>query len=218
MIAVLAAAAAVLLPPDAVLAKYQAALAALIEPRVFSVEYTLEQMGTRSVQQTHRIFRSGSDERDEILAVNGNRLKSPTVRIFRGRRYRYAASTLAPKPAAYTFTYAGTHKDGRHVDYVFRLAPKAGKPAFALTQVAVDGVSFLPASVSFATTAHEGRGSVTFAKSEKYWVASGASASAHAAAGTALERLTFSGWRFPASLPRSTFAAPRPLPTLPPAQ
>lgn len=215
MIAVLAAAAAMLLPPDAALAKYQAALAALHEPRVFSVEYTLEQMGTRSVQQTHRIFRSGSDERDEILAVNGNRLKSPTVRIFRNRRYRYSVSTLAPKPEAYAFVYAGTHKDGRHVDYVFRLAPRAGKPAFAFTQVAIDGVSFLPASISFATAAHEGRGGVTFVKADKYWVAASANASARAANGVALERLTFSGWRFPASLPRSTFAAPRPLPSAP---
>lgn len=217
MIAVLAAAAAVLLSPDAVLARYQAALTALREPRVFSVEYTLEQMGTRSVQQTHRIFRSGSDERDEILAVNGNRLKSPTVRIFRGRRYRYAASTLAPKPAAYSFTYAGTHKNGRHADYVFHLAPRTGKPAFAFTQVAIDGVTFLPTSVSFATAAHEGRGSVAFLKAGKYWVAASASASARAATGVAQERLTFTGWRFPPSLPRSTFAAPRPLPSTIPA-
>lgn len=218
MIALLAAAAALLLPPDAVLAKYDAAVAALHEPRVFSVEYTLEQMGTRSVQQQHRIFRSGSDERDEIVAVNGTRLKSPTIRIFRGRTYRYAVLALAPKPAAYTFTYAGPHKDGRHVDYIFRLTPKTGKPAFAFTQIAIDGVTFLPSAVSFATGTHEGRGSVTFAKAEKYWVAMSAAASARAASGVAHERITFTGWRFPPALPRSTFAVPRPLPSLPPAK
>lgn len=218
MIAALAAAALTLLPPDAVLTKYQAAVAALREPHVFTVEYTLEQMGVRSLQQSHRIFRSGNDERDEIVAVNGTRLTSPAVRIFRGRRYRYAAAELAPKPGAYGFTYTGSRKDGRHVDYVFHLVSRAGKPAFAFTDVTIDGVTFLPTAVAFATSAHDGRGTVTFAKQEKYWVATGATASARAASGIAQERLTFSGWRFPASLPRSTFTARRPAPAAIPAQ
>jgi hypothetical protein len=57
---------------------------------------------------------------------------------------------------------------------------------------------------------------VTFAKSDRWWVARSAAAQANVPGGVAREHLTFSRWRFPATLPQSTFAAPRPLPTPPP--
>jgi hypothetical protein len=203
--------------PAAVVQRYERALAAVKEPRTFTVEFTLEQTGTRSVDQTHRIFRAGSDERDEIIAVNGTRAPNAAVRIFRGRPYRYAATKLAPRPAQYDFAYVGPHKNGHHVDYVFRLTPKTSKApnAFRFTEVAIDGVTYLPGSVAFVSGPNVG-GSVTFGKSEKYWVATAAAASASGRAGIAHERLTFTNWRFPKTLPRSTFAA-RPLPTAPPA-
>ena len=210
MIALLAAA-ALALTPAAVVAKYEAAIAAVSEPRVFTVEYALEQTGTRTLEQTHRIFRSGGDERDEIIAVNGTKTTKPTVRIFRGRPYRYTVAHLAPKPSAYGFTFIGPRKSGRHSDYVFRLTPKTPANSFTFTDVTIDGVTFLPDAVSFATREHEGHGSVTFAKSERWWVATGASASARVPSGTAHERLVFTNWRFPKSLPPSTFAAARPL-------
>lgn len=202
--------------PAVVVAKYVAALAALKEPRVFSVEYTIEQTGTRALEQTHRIFRSGADERDETIAVNGTRPVTPVVRIFRRRPYRYTVRALAPKPAAYDFRYAGPHKTGKHVDYVFDLTPKKSAPAFAFTQVTIDGLTFLPAAVTFATGQHAGRGEVTFAKADRWWVARSAAAQANVPGGVTREHLTFSRWRFPATLPQSTFAAPRPLPSPPP--
>jgi hypothetical protein len=198
--------------PEVVVAKYAAAIKTVKEPRVFSVEYTIEQTGTRALQQTHRIYRSGTNERDETIAVNGTRPAAPLVRIFR-RAYRYTVAALAPKPSAYDFSYAGPHKSGKHVDYVFDLMPKRGSPAFAFTQVTIDGVTFLPSSIAFATSQHAGRGEVRFAKSDRWWVARSAVAQAKVARGVAKERLTFTRWRFPATLPRSTFAAPRPLPT-----
>ena len=210
------AATAAPLAPNAVLAKYQAALAAVKDPRVFTVEYSLEQTGTRVLDQRHRIFRSGGNERDETLAVNGKASSTPVVRIFRGRPYRYAVSRLAPRPAAYDFAYLGPHKAGKHVDYVFRLTPKNPSLAFALTDVTIDGVTFLPSSVAFATGQHAGTGSVTFTKSDRWWIASGATASARVPGGLAHERLTFSRWRFPPALPSSTFALARPLVTPPP--
>jgi hypothetical protein len=203
------------LPPDEVLIRYQSALAKLHEPRVFAVEYTLQQTGPRTLDQTHRIFRSGTDERDETLAVNGTHTSTPVVRIFRGRPYRYTVAALAPKAAAYDFVYAGPHRDGKHLDYVFTLVPKGAAPAFALTRVTIDGVTFLPQTVAFAVGAHAGRGSVTFAKADRYWVARSASAQAEVSGGTAHEQLSFANWRFPKALPPSTFAMPRPLPTLP---
>jgi hypothetical protein len=205
------------LAPLAVLAKYHTALAALKEPRDVVFEYTLQQTGTRTLEQSHRVFRSGKDERDETTAVNGTRSTAPVVRIFRNRPYRYSVAALAPQPAAYDFTFAGLHRDGKHVDYVFALTPKKPKPGITFTQVAIDGVTFLPQSVSFAGDQHAARGSVTFGKAERYWVARGASAQANVPGGIARERLAFAAWRFPKGLPRSTFAMPRPLPTLRPA-
>jgi hypothetical protein len=200
--------------PAAVVQRYERALAAVKEPHTFTVEFTLEQTGTRSLDQTHRIFRAGTDERDEIIAVNGTRAPNAAVRIFRGRPYRYGVTKLAPRPAEYDFAYVGPHKNGHHVDYVFRLTPKTPK-TFHFTEVAIDGVTYLPGSVAFVSGPNVG-GSVTFGKSEKYWVATSAGASASGKAGIAHERLTFTNWRFPKTLPRSTFAA-RPLPTAPPA-
>ncbi len=213
MIALLAVAA--LLAPAAVLDKYGAALAKLSEPRVFSFEYTLEQTGTRTIDQTHRIFRSGGNERDETLAVNGTRSTTPVVRVFRGRPYRYTVRALAPKPSAYDFTYTGPHRDGRHVDYVFMLAPKSAAPAIAFTSVTIDGQSFLPRSVSFVAPSRRASGTVTFAKADRYWVARAAAAQAAVQGGIARERFAFTRWRFPVTLPPSTFAVPRPLPTVP---
>lgn len=204
--------------PAVIVARYGAALKTLHEPRVFTVEYTLVQTGTRTLEQTHRIFRSGADERDETLAVNGTRSTSPVVRIFRRRPYRYTVAALGPKPAAYTFTFSGPHRDGKHVDYVFDLTPKDKAPrAFTFTQVTIDGVTFLPSAIAFVTGAHGGRGSVTFGKSDRFWVARSAAAQATVPGGIARERLAFARWRFPAALPASTFSAPRPLMTASPA-
>lgn len=209
--------AAPVLPSEIVLEQYGIALAALQEPRVFAFEYTVQQTGTRSIEQRHRVFRSGRDERDETLAVNGNRTRNPVVRVFRGRPYRYTVAALAPKPGAYRFVYAGPHKDGKHVDYVFTLVPKGKPQSFAFTQVTIDGVTFLPQTVAFADAKHAARGSVTFAKADRYWVARAATAEARQLGGLAREQLSFTAWRFPKALPPSTFSLPRPLPSLPPS-
>lgn len=205
------------LAPQAVLAHYHTALAALREPSTFTVEYTLEQTGARALEQTHRIFRRGNDERDEIIAVNGTHATNPTIRIFRGTPYHYRVARLAPAAAAYTFTYLSANRSGRHLEYVFNLAPKGPSGDFTLTRVSIDGLTFLPTMVAFRTSGSAGKGAVTFGKVGAHWVATGASASARVKGGTANERLTFSNWRFPASLPSSTFAVARPLPQTPAA-
>jgi hypothetical protein len=195
--------------PAAIVTRYAAALAALREPSTFTVEYTLEHTGKSSLEQTHRIFRHGDNERDEILVVNGTRTTTPTVRIFRAHAYRYAVARLAPKPSAYTFVYLGPRQNGRHIDYVFGLQAK-GPSDFALTQVTIDGISYLPSALLFRSFAGDGRGSITFGKNGPWWVVTGATASAHVNGGIAHERLTFANWRFPASLPSSTFAVAPP--------
>lgn len=219
MIALLAAAVAALTPlaPETVLARYAAALAAVQEPRTFTFEYTLEQSGTRNLEQRHRVFRSNGNERDETISINGTLTKVPTIRIFRGRPYRYTVARLAPKPQQYRFTYVGTHQDGHHLDYVYRLSPRGTGGATTFTSVTIDGLAFLPNAVEFRTSVHQGRGTVTFGKAGKYWVATGASATAREPAGLAHERLAFARWRFPAQLPPQTFTLPRALPSAAPA-
>ncbi len=209
--------------PAVVLTRYAAALAKLREPRVISFDYTLEQTGLRTISATHRVFRSGTDERDETLTVDGKRLSPPKVRIFRGRRNRYQVALLAPRPTDYGFVYVGPVRDARHLDYVFRLTPKL-KRAFAVTSVTIDGVRFLPLAIDFTTAANDGVGSIAFGSNARWWVPYAVTARASVAADVATERLTFYTYRFPATLPPSTFtqahrlgvASPAPLAPAPP--
>jgi hypothetical protein len=210
------------LPPPAVIERYEAALRKVHEPQVITFDYKLEQTGLRNALQTHRVYRSGNDERDETLTVDGKRLSPPKVRVFRGRRNRYTIAALAPRTAQYKFTYVGSRKDGHHVDYLFRLTPTAVRP-FAVTDVAIDGVRFLPLSIGFATGLNDGTGTITFGSNARWWVPYVATARATVADATAMERLTFYSYRFPLTLPESTFTqarrgAPRarPVPLVPP--
>lgn len=195
-----------------VLEEYADALAAYKSPRILTFEYSLVQSGVKTTDSTHRVFRSGTDERDELLSVDGKRLSPPTVRIFRGRGNRYALEVLVPKTTSYTFRYLGPRKNAHHSDYVFATTPKV-PGAFRVTNVTIDGVTFLPNAITFVTSAHKGRGSIAFAHIERYVVPVTADASAAVAKLSSTERISFSHYRFPAALPPSTFFVPRPLPT-----
>lgn len=199
------------LSSSVVLEHYAEALAHLREPQVVSFDYTLEQTGSRTMDQTHRVFRKGANERDETLVVDGKKLEPPTVRIFRGRRNRYSVLTLAPRPQNYMFTYVGPKKRGTQTDYVFALERKGLAP-FAITTVTIDGAHFLPSALEFRTGSHAGRGSFTFGRRESWWVAMSATAHALTGSETADEHLTFSAYRFPKDLPPSTFTERRVLP------
>ncbi len=206
------------LAPAVVLERYAAALEKARDPQVLTFDYTLEQTGPRTDTQTHRVFRSGSDERDETFTHDGKPIPKPIVRIFRGRRNRYTVGALAPRVADYIFDFAGVHKDARHLDYVFRLTPKSARQ-FAITEVTIDGVRFLPLSVAFETALNEGAGSITFGSNSRWWVPYVATAHAMIADDAATEKLTFYTYRFPSTLPPSTFTqAHRPLllPQMPP--
>lgn len=218
MIAVLLAAvtatASPALPPPTtayVLASYAAALAGHPTPKLLSFEYNLEQNGARTLDQTHRVFRSGNDERDELLTVDGRRLSPPSVHIFHGRRYRYALESLAPRPAAYAFRFVGVRTEGGRESYVLATQPKAGHQAFAVTSVTLDAMTFLPTQIAFRTTAHQGNGVFTFGRVGTKWLITSALAHATVERIASTERIAFQRYRFPASLPPSTFSPPRPL-------
>jgi hypothetical protein len=127
---------------------------------------------------------------------------------------------LAPRVTDYAFAFVGLHKDGHHVDYSFHLTPKSARP-FAVTDVTIDGIRFLPLAITFATEANEGVGTIAFGSNARWWVPYIATARATVLDDPATEKLTFYTYRFPRTLPTSTFTqARRPAsgtPRVPPA-
>jgi hypothetical protein len=198
------------LAPATVLAKYAKALGAVARPHAISFSYTIEQLGLRNMEQTHRVYRSGLDERDETLGVDGYTLPRPSVRIIANRTYRYDVKAVAPAPSSYRFVYTGKFVHGRSFTYVFRTAAY-GTPAFRVTGIEIDGTHFLPSLVRFtmeSADAH-GRGEIAYMSDGLYWVVRDAQVSAHLASGTiAHEHIAWGDYSFPIALPPSTFDAP----------
>jgi len=201
-----------LVTTEGVLTRYAAALAAVTAPPAISFDYVLEQTGARDLLQEHRVIRRGTDQRDEILAVDGRKLDPPAVRITHDRRDRYNVVLLAPRPDDYAFHLIGTTRDGRHKNFVFATTPHAAQ-GFRVTEVTIDGITFLPDLIVFATDAHNGTGTIAYGPDGGYWVPTVATAQATYAKLAAQERITFSAYRFPTSLPPGTFARPHPLTT-----
>jgi hypothetical protein len=201
--------------PSSTLARYAEALTANRTPLVLSFEYSIDQAGARDIQETHRVFRSGSSERDELRTVDGKRVEPPSIHIFLGRRNRYALEALAPRPEAYTFRYLASVHDGKHLDQVFETKPLSPSPA-TVQQVTIDGITFLPVAIRFVTNAHGGSGSVSFGRIQKFWMATAASAAATYGKSATIEHVAFYRYRFPTNLAPSTFSTPRPLPSFRP--
>jgi hypothetical protein len=80
--------------------------------------------------------------------------------------------------------------------------------------VTIDGVNFLPRAVHFHSSGLDanGSGNIEFGSFGKFWMPVAAVAQAHVKGKPARELITWSDYRFPASLPRSTFQPPEPLP------
>jgi hypothetical protein len=199
------------LTPLAILDRYEASLAALKRPRVLSFDYSVEQLGLKNMEQTHRVYRSGLDERDETLVVDGFALPRPAVRIIANRLYRYDINAIAPTSASYAFQYSGVALDGDGTSYVFRTKPSVAG-AFTVSEIEIDTRTFLPKVVRFKISgdgAH-GSGELLYGPAESYWVVREAQVNAHLTSGAlAHERITWSNYQFPVALPPSTFEVPR---------
>jgi hypothetical protein len=207
------------LPGNVVLQRYATALAALALPKAISFDYTVEQLGLRNLEQTHRVYRSGVRERDETVIVDGYTLGRPAIRIFSNRTYRYAVGSIAPALGAYAFDFAGVVRTNGGYGYVYRTEPHAAA-SFAVSEIEIDGRSFLPSIVRFriAGDGARGSGSIVYGRSDMYWVVREARVNAHLSDGTAAhERIVWTNYQFPAALPPSTFEAPRPLASIAPA-
>jgi hypothetical protein len=196
-----------------VLQRYALALASVEAPKVLIYSYTISQVGPSNIEQRHRIYRSGNRVRDETLAVDGISLSRKVVR-FSQHEERYTVGRFAPRSDAYELLFLGTAKDGRHSDYVYEATPLNKSANTWIDRVAIDGVNFLPRAVRFHSGGVdvEGSGEVEFAPFGKYWMPVLATAQARVKGKIARERIVWGDYRFPESLPASTFQPPEPLP------
>lgn len=198
------------LDSQVVVNRYVQALASLEHPKATVFTYSVSQAGFRNLEETHRIFRSGTRQRDETLVVQRESLKS--VRMASGRIDRYAIERIAPRLESYAFLFMGTHRNGKHLDYVYSMAP-LGSPGFVVKEVTIDGLTYLPSLVRFSmrTAKTTATGAIAYAKFAKYWMPTLATVSATINKRPTRERIAFSGYAFPSSLPPSTFSLPKPL-------
>jgi len=202
-----------------VLQRYAVAIETVAVPKATIFTYTVSQAGPGNIDQRHVIYRSGTHVRDETLAVDGVALAHKIVR-FSERDDRYDVTRLAPRTTAYELLFLRTLKDGRHVDYEYDASPLVRVADATVERVTIDGLKYLPRDVRFTTSASDARGSahVSYAQFGKYWMPVLAEITAVVDGKPARERIVWSDYRFPESLPPSTFEPPRPLPhpSLPP--
>jgi hypothetical protein len=214
--ALLAAAAISGVPLDSqvVLQRYAARLLSIDVPKTLVFSYSVSQAGPRDIEQSHRIYRSGDLVRDETISVDGQTLKVKVTRIARYRN-RYTIEDLAPRMTEYAFFFLHTARNGGRLEYVYKAVPLGATGAFTVLGMTIDGRSFLPSEIRFKTTsgAVSGTGSIAFSPAGRYWVPVAVAVQATIAGKPAREHITFSSYQFPRSLPKSTFQAPRPLPT-----
>ncbi|MBV8066434.1 MAG: hypothetical protein JO113_00550 [Candidatus Eremiobacteraeota bacterium] len=196
-----------------VLQRYARAIAVAASPKVVIYSYTVSQVGPSNVEQHHRIYRSGLDVRDETLSVDGIPLNRKIVRFSRHPE-RYGVERFAPRTDAYELLFLGTAKDAHHLDYVYEATPLNRSVNVWIDRVTIDGIRFLPRAVRFHTSGVDaaGSGEIEFGSFGKYWMPITADAQARIKGKPARERIVWSDYRFPVSLPPSTFQAPEPLP------
>lgn len=201
-----------------VLQRYAVAVGAAPVPRAVVFTYTISQVGPNNIEQRHRIYRSGTDVRDETVSVNGIALSRKLVR-FSKREDRYTVDRFAPRSDAYELLFLGTARDGRHLDYVYEATPLTKPPGATIDRLTIDGANFLPRVVHFHGAGLDvtGSGEIEFGSFGKYWMPVMAAAQARIKGKPARELITWSEYRFPQSLPSSTFQAPEPLPQATPS-
>jgi hypothetical protein len=209
---------------QAALTRYDAHMASFRTPAVMTFEYTLEQAGDHNITQTHRIYRSKNVERDEIISTGDTKITKPKIRISHMRPNPYLLENLAPRSSAYTFTYMGQVADGTHIDYLYRTTPRSrASLAYTVTSIVIDGRRFLPVSIDFSANAAPviaglgssvlpaasappiGTGRLRFGDMGGGWVVNEVEASASVGKNRLRERIVWHGYRFPKSLPPSTF-------------
>ena len=202
------------LDSQAVLHRYASHLLTADVPKTLVFTYSVSQAGPQSIEQSHRIYRSGELVRDETLQIDGQSLKVKVTRISRYRN-RYTIENLAPRMTAYAFLFLRTVRSANAYSYVYKAVPLGAASTFVVQGMTIDGRTLLPSEIRFksSSASMSGEGTISFAQSGKYWVPTNVAIRATIAGKPARERIMFTSYQFPGRLPKSTFQAPRPLPT-----
>lgn len=200
--------AAPVLAAPLVLQRYSDALERISLPRAVVFVYNVEQVGMHDIEQVHRIYRSDVGERDETIAVDGRRLPVPSVRIFKGRADHYDIALLAPHPELYTFTFVKAQRSAGRVQYIFHTMRSPEQAAFVVTDIAIDGQSFLPSVMNFRmeSTSIPATGQLVYSQVNKFWLIREASVSALVNSKSVRERFLWTAYQFPPALPAATFS------------
>jgi hypothetical protein len=200
------------LDSQVVLQRYAAALGTVEVPKVAIYVFSVSQAGPPSIEQRHIVYRSGDDVRDETTALDESAPKRHSVRITK-RPDPYAIARVAPRGSSYELLFVRAIRQGDRLDYVYDAIPfvKTGV-GFVVTKVTIDGDHYLPRTIEFTTSngAISGSGQLQYGPSGRYWVPVVASVTATINGKPARERIVWSGYRFPTSLPSSTFNAAQP--------
>ncbi len=186
--------------------RYFAHIATVVAPKAVIFQYAVSQSGTNSIEQTHRIYRAAGKQRDETLAVDGVALKPVQIR-FSHYHDRYAITALAPRAALYTFLLLRARRVAHHFEYTYSAIPLVRISSFTVTSFTIDGSSYLPSAIHFhsSNASATGVGAVMYAKSGAYWMPTQAVVNARIGRKPARERIAWSQYRFPTSMPKSTF-------------
>jgi hypothetical protein len=198
------------LEPNVVLQRYAEALTKIAAPPALIFDYTVEQVGLHDIEQTHRIYRGRGMERDETLAIDGRKLAAPVVRVIAGAVTHYNLLTVAPRSDRYTLTFLKTQREDGHFNYLFRAAHRV-PTVFAVDGMTIDGITFLPTVMTFSTVAGsiKSTGKLVYGEIAGYRLIREASVSAVVGGKVARERIIWTEYQFPASLPASTFVSSR---------
>ena len=196
-----------------VLERYARALDSLKAPHAAIFQYAVSQEGPNNLEQRHQVYRSGIDVRDETISIDGAAIRPKVVR-FGEREDRYAIARIAPRASSYGFIFLRTAKNGARTDYLYETTPlEPGTTGFLVSGVAIDSKTFLPHVVRFTSSSGvaSAAGAIEYASLEGYVVPVAVNVAANLGGKPAREHLSFGAYRFPPSLPASTFVPPQPL-------
>lgn len=199
-----------------VLQRYAVAIQEVTAPKNVVFTYSVSQAGPSNIEQRHQIYRSGTNVRDELLAVDGLSLARKRV-TFARRENRYSVDRLAPKTDAAQVLFLESVRAGNRYDYTYEVTPLERRSGVYVDRMTIDGTTFLPRRLHFHTASDESRGTgeVVYAPFGRFWMPVLASIDATIGTHPARERITWADYRFPETLPPSTFQAPKPLPATP---
>ncbi|MHB8148290.1 MAG: hypothetical protein ACYDGM_13670 [Vulcanimicrobiaceae bacterium] len=196
-----------------VLQRYELEMAGLKAPKVMIFSYVVSQAGPTNIEQRHIIYRSGLHVRDETLSVDGVGLKRKLVRISQ-RVDRYALERIAPRVSTYDFLFLRTVHDGSHLDYEYETSPIIhGATGFVVDRIIIDGERYLPRIIVFHTVGAlaSATGKIEYGPVDGYWMPMSIAISGSVDGKPARERIAWGAYRFPSSLPASTFRSARPI-------